>query len=212
MGQWIMAYQHIGEVVRARREELKLKLGPVADRMTKYDAGNLSRFERGRQWISSDRLEEIATILETTVSKLYQTLEEQNEFSDAREAVFKSVGEASANPLIQAAKDEIDVLTRRPHRDDPDAQGPRSEKVSDTTSRGVRAGSANEKIESLPERLQFTAHRMLDELTSLASTLAFREAQRAHKLLEEREQKIEDELTKLPVSIPDALSKPRFLQ
>lgn len=68
-------FSHIGQAVRFLRKEKKLTLQQLADAVTDYDAGNLSRFERGDQGISETKLKEICDALITTVSELYALVE-----------------------------------------------------------------------------------------------------------------------------------------
>lgn len=63
--------KHLGSVIRRRRKEAGLKLDQVADQIPGYDAGNLSRFERGQQDITEDKLHKLAEILATNVADLY---------------------------------------------------------------------------------------------------------------------------------------------
>jgi SOS-response transcriptional repressor LexA len=67
---------HIGNVVRLKRKQAGLTLADIADQIEGYDAGNLSRFERGEQNISEERLRVIAKILNTTLPGLYFELEQ----------------------------------------------------------------------------------------------------------------------------------------
>jgi SOS-response transcriptional repressor LexA len=61
----------IGEIVRRLRKEQGKKLAEVADMIEGYDAGNLSRFERGEQEISPLKLECLAKALGCTVAQMY---------------------------------------------------------------------------------------------------------------------------------------------
>jgi len=62
----------LGEIIKSIRTQKKLTLAEVADSIEGYDAGNLSRFENGKQDIASDKLEAIARILGYSMSDLYQ--------------------------------------------------------------------------------------------------------------------------------------------
>lgn len=61
----------LGEVVRARRKALGLTLEAVANQIPGYDAGNLSRFERGMGSIHLDKLDAIAAVLQLSVGEMY---------------------------------------------------------------------------------------------------------------------------------------------
>lgn len=58
--------QTLGKVFRARRKELKLTLQQVADEVG-TDAGNVSRIERGEQWVSEALGYAIARALRLTI-------------------------------------------------------------------------------------------------------------------------------------------------
>ncbi len=60
----------IGKNIRNRRKALKLTLNQVAEAID-WDNGNLSRLEREVQGTTEDRLEKIATALNTTIAELY---------------------------------------------------------------------------------------------------------------------------------------------
>lgn len=62
----------IGDVVRERRKALGLTLDELCTKLTDYDAGNLSRFEKGQQRIVEERLDEIAVALGTTTWELFK--------------------------------------------------------------------------------------------------------------------------------------------
>ena len=68
-------FENLGQVVRFYRKQKKLTLQEVADAVTDYDAGNLSRFERGTQGIAETKLREIAAALNMTIGQFYSTLE-----------------------------------------------------------------------------------------------------------------------------------------
>lgn len=59
----IAGMKHLGRVVRELRQERGLTLSALADEVPNYDAGNLSRFERGQQDIPMVKLEAIALLL-----------------------------------------------------------------------------------------------------------------------------------------------------
>ena len=85
----------IGEAVRKVRKARKMTLAEVADGIGGYDTGNLSRFERGEQDISGEKLRQIAVILEVPLTVLYAISEfEWEDF----------LGEGLSKPLLE---DEI---------------------------------------------------------------------------------------------------------
>lgn len=96
---------HIGRVVRRRRKSKKLTLTDLANMITDYDAGNLSRFERGGQGIADDKLAEIAAALEVSVSALYAEAEGVNSETEAKtiKSLAESLGESilTSPPEIQ---------------------------------------------------------------------------------------------------------------
>lgn len=65
----------LGEAVRDLRKQQGKTLAEVADMLDDYDAGNLSRFERGLQSITREKLDALAKALGTTVSKIYTLTE-----------------------------------------------------------------------------------------------------------------------------------------
>lgn len=71
-----IAAMKIGNILRHRRKILGKTLEDVAY-AAETDAGNLSRIERDEQRPSLDLLEAIAQALDTSVSSLYQTAEQQ---------------------------------------------------------------------------------------------------------------------------------------
>lgn len=62
---------NIGTIVRKRRKANNLTLGELAALLPDYDAGNLSRFETGKQYITEEKLLALASALGTTVSSMY---------------------------------------------------------------------------------------------------------------------------------------------
>lgn len=82
----------IGQVAKQLRKQSNRTLQDVAADMDS-DAGNLSRFERGKQDASSDFLEKLATALGTTVAKMYAMTEQ----------------EADAPPNTAAPPDNIEI-------------------------------------------------------------------------------------------------------
>ena len=65
----------IGTVIRKLRKARRWSQLELTSRMTKYDPGNLSRFERGEQGIDPEHLEEIAGIFGLPVSEFYRMAE-----------------------------------------------------------------------------------------------------------------------------------------
>ena len=65
---------HIGYAIRSTRERLGLTLEAVAMEAG-FDAGNLSRMERGQQAVTVDRLIEVARALQVRVSDLFLLIE-----------------------------------------------------------------------------------------------------------------------------------------
>lgn len=61
--------------MRRLRTAKGLTLEGLANAVPGYDAGNLSRFERGRQSIDDEKLNIIAAALETPVSEIYREAE-----------------------------------------------------------------------------------------------------------------------------------------
>jgi phage repressor protein C with HTH and peptisase S24 domain len=90
--------EFLGPAVRQLRKDRGLTLEAVANQVTNYDSGNLSRFERGIQSIDADKLQEIATLLGKTVSEIYG-LAEQMEKASKPPAIplAHSVSEAHPN-------------------------------------------------------------------------------------------------------------------
>lgn len=98
-------YASIGQIVRKLRKERKLTLQQLADQIDDYDAGNLSRFERGEQGVQSDKLKQIASALGTSVSKIHGLFEDPSEplFDEAEQASM-GVMEKSAPYYTHAGK------------------------------------------------------------------------------------------------------------
>lgn len=65
----------LGEVIRSVRKSQGETIAEVADAVPGYDAGNLSRFETGKQDITQDKLETISKILDTPISTMYKMAE-----------------------------------------------------------------------------------------------------------------------------------------
>jgi SOS-response transcriptional repressor LexA len=65
----------IGEVIRQIRKDKGLTIAEVADLIPGYDAGNLSRFERGEQDIAKDKLNFLSKILNISISNIYKMAE-----------------------------------------------------------------------------------------------------------------------------------------
>lgn len=65
----------IGEVIRLIRKDKGLTIAEVADLIPGYDAGNLSRFERGEQDIAKDKLDALSAILNVSISNIYKMAE-----------------------------------------------------------------------------------------------------------------------------------------
>jgi transcriptional regulator with XRE-family HTH domain len=65
---------HIGYAIRSTRERLGLTLEAVAMEAG-FDAGNLSRMERGQQAVTVDRLAQVARALQVRVSDLFLLIE-----------------------------------------------------------------------------------------------------------------------------------------
>lgn len=70
-----MDSKDLGFAVRSVRKSRNMTLAQLADQLEDYDAGNLSRFERGQQKISITKLERLAKALGVTVSYLYEIAE-----------------------------------------------------------------------------------------------------------------------------------------
>ncbi|MCP4304681.1 MAG: helix-turn-helix transcriptional regulator [bacterium] len=71
-----------GPIVKQLRKNAGLTQSGLADQIAGYDAGNLSRFERGIQGIENDKLAAIAAVLKTTLANIY-ALAEPNHLGDA---------------------------------------------------------------------------------------------------------------------------------
>jgi len=69
-----MNEKSIGWAIRQIRQARGWKLEDLAH-MVGTDQGNLSKFERGEQWISEELLKKLSTALETPISKLYEMIE-----------------------------------------------------------------------------------------------------------------------------------------
>ena len=65
---------HIGYAIRSTRERLGLTLEAVAMEAG-FDAGNLSRMERGQQAVTVDRLSQVARAMQVRVSDLFLLIE-----------------------------------------------------------------------------------------------------------------------------------------
>jgi SOS-response transcriptional repressor LexA len=63
----------LGDTIRQIRKSQSKTLAEIADQVEGYDAGNLSRFERGEQDISPSKLESIARALGLTVADIYNS-------------------------------------------------------------------------------------------------------------------------------------------
>ncbi len=68
----------LGNIIKQIRKSQKKTLAQVADEVKDYDAGNLSRFENGKQDIANDKLEMIASSLGMKMSELYALAENTN--------------------------------------------------------------------------------------------------------------------------------------
>ena len=123
--------KHLGSAVRHLREKKKLRLEDVANSMTKYDAGNLSRFERMLQDIESDKLQEVCTILEVTLSELAQLAEtlkaydlrttdesnftaRENQSPGYNAQVEKGIGESLPNVQTDSPKEQFTKVNKVP--------------------------------------------------------------------------------------------------
>ena len=61
----------LGEVIRAMRKQRHMTLEQLANAIPDYDASNLSRFERGVNSITIDKLELLAEALGTSIETIY---------------------------------------------------------------------------------------------------------------------------------------------
>lgn len=61
----------LGEVIRAMRKQRHMTLEQLANAIPDYDASNLSRFERGVNSITIDKLELLAQALGTSIETIY---------------------------------------------------------------------------------------------------------------------------------------------
>jgi len=96
-------YKHMGEVIRALRSRAKLSLQALANEVENYDAGNLSRFERGAQQIEPEKLAQLAKALGRRMSELYAMLEEDPRVSRANTEAGPSIkGEYPLISWVQA--------------------------------------------------------------------------------------------------------------
>lgn len=94
----------IGNIVRMLREQKGMTLAALADQVDGYDAGNLSRFERGLQDIDNAKLAKIAEILGVTLGKLYLLAE----LPAASATSPISVGECAPKTYTAQRIDDID--------------------------------------------------------------------------------------------------------
>lgn len=69
-----MSEKHIGWAIRQLRQSRDWKLEDLAD-MVGTDQANLSKFERGEQWISAELLKKLSDALETPIWRLFQMVE-----------------------------------------------------------------------------------------------------------------------------------------
>ena len=70
----------IGHAVRLIRKHRKMTLSDITDRIDGYDTGGLSRFERGEQGASEEKLRQIAALLEVPMTVLYAVAEYEENF------------------------------------------------------------------------------------------------------------------------------------
>ncbi len=66
----------IGDVVRALRKHKKWSLEELAQKITDYDTGNLSKFERGKQGIKETKLNQIAAAFDISIKDIYSVAEQ----------------------------------------------------------------------------------------------------------------------------------------
>lgn len=84
-------FMEIGEAVKLVRKKRKLSQNALAAKMdTYYDSTNMSRFERGDQGISQDKLSNIADILGVSVSILYAIAETNGKLLEDRPETLES--------------------------------------------------------------------------------------------------------------------------
>ncbi len=103
--QTMRGMKHLGKAVRQLRTEKGLRLEDVANSMSRYDAGNLSRFERQLQDIEGDKLQELCKILGVdlaTLANLASSLDTEH------------VAKASTNEPVQAYSPAQPVETPNP--------------------------------------------------------------------------------------------------
>lgn len=70
--------KELGKVIRAMRQERSKTPDDVAGVIDGFDAGSLSRFERGKQGIATDKLAAIADVLGVPLSSIYAHAEGRN--------------------------------------------------------------------------------------------------------------------------------------
>jgi SOS-response transcriptional repressor LexA len=84
-------YMEIGKAVKLVRNKRKLSQTTLAAKMKDYyDSTNMSRFERGEQGISQDKLSNIAEILGVSVSTLYAIAESDGKILEEHEDALLS--------------------------------------------------------------------------------------------------------------------------
>lgn len=72
----------LGPVVKQIRKKRKMTQNDIADHIEGYDNGGLSRFERGEQGISEDKLHQVAQLLGVSIGALYHIAESPAPLSD----------------------------------------------------------------------------------------------------------------------------------
>lgn len=102
-------FDHIGQVVRKLRKENKLTLIELADQVPDYDAGNLSRFERGEQGINDVKLKELASALGTTVSRIHALMEGEDVVSEKQSSTAQVSGKKPK--VVRLSDDDLVALT-----------------------------------------------------------------------------------------------------
>ncbi|WP_167404920.1 XRE family transcriptional regulator [Vibrio penaeicida] len=102
----------VGNIVRQLRMSQNMTLPELADNIEGYDGGNLSRFERGLQGISEDKLKSIADYFGLTISRLYNMAEidSVSNQNDSRSDTVNSRNIGNKGILLSANEVEVPFI------------------------------------------------------------------------------------------------------
>ncbi len=98
----------IGEVIRALRKYKRWSLEELAQQITDYDTGNLSKFERGKQGIKETKLNQIATAFDISLKDIYSAAEQLNTNAIALEDIPLLMEEANSSYVSEYGDTALD--------------------------------------------------------------------------------------------------------